>query len=155
MDQEGEFEFHYNDPGLTNGGYQKDVRWWQHASFFAVKVKGIRLESLVREHHAARIPRLRYIKTDCEGYDDQVIRSINGLVAQARPVMRIEVNRYLPQDRLAAFHADLRALDYRLFHYAGFVDGRRDEIDPRAPVKLPETIDVLALPRERAESILG
>ena len=153
MEKDDTFEFHYNDPGLTNGGYQKNVSKWDHASFFAVKVQGIQLEKYIETHHQNWLNNLRYIKTDCEGYDYEVFKTLKNLMQKTRPVLRAEINRYLKEEQKNAFLTELMSMNYIVMDWNTLLkENRIKPITLSDAHKFQKTFDVLAVPAELEES---
>ncbi len=113
MDEDGEYEFSYGDPGYCNGGYEGASHSWRMRAFFKLRVQGRNLERLLAAEHPAALERLRYVKIDTEGHDFAVFRSIRGLIRRHRPVLRAEVNRFMPVEERREFVAALRAAGYR------------------------------------------
>ncbi|HTY86439.1 MAG TPA: FkbM family methyltransferase [Candidatus Acidoferrum sp.] len=96
--------FDYGDPWFANGGDHTGVSPWRHASAFSIPVEGRRIEPLIRARFADRLRRLRYIKTDAEGHDLAVLRSIEGLIREFHPFIKSEVGKYAPaEDRQSMF----------------------------------------------------
>ena len=112
----GELVFEYSDAGYCNGGRHDEISRWRHGHLFPLKVDCIRLEELVRREHAARLPRLKYIKTDTEGADLEVLRSIAGLIEEARPYLKVEVYRHLSPAHRAELFTFLHERGYRIHH---------------------------------------
>ena len=67
MPADGEFEFEYSDSGYCNGGFHEGLSRWTHGHFSTLRVAGRNLAAYLREHAAADLARLRYIKIDTEG----------------------------------------------------------------------------------------
>jgi FkbM family methyltransferase len=92
----------YGDPWFANGGDHTGVSAWRHGSFFSIPVEGRRVEPIIRARFADRLGRLRYIKTDVEGHDLAVLRSLEGLIREFRPFIKSEVGKLAsPEDRIA------------------------------------------------------
>jgi FkbM family methyltransferase len=109
----GEVEFEYSDAGFCNGGLHENISRWRHGHAFKLRVKAIRLETLVREEYAHRLSRLKYIKTDCEGYDLSVLTSIEPLLREFRPYLKVEVYKHSKLEYRRDLLAFLRGLGYR------------------------------------------
>lgn len=113
-DQDGSFIFDYGDPWFANGGDHTGVSFWQHGSAFKIPVEGRRIEPLVRARFGERLKKLRYIKTDVEGHDVDVLRSIEGLIRDFRPYVKSEVGKFAtPEDR-AAIHRLFATYNYTI-----------------------------------------
>ena len=93
---------------------------------FTVKVKGRRLTEYLREHHADLLPRLRLIKVDAEGFDLAVLETLEALITEYRPYLRVEMfslKRSLPgyRERLLDFLTQHR---YEVRKYEGAALGK-------------------------------
>jgi FkbM family methyltransferase len=104
----------YGDPWFANGGDHTGVSAWRHGSFFSIPVEGRRVESIIRARFADRLPRLRYIKTDVEGHDLAVLRSLEGLIREFRPYIKSEVGKFAPAEDRIATHRFLTGHRYTI-----------------------------------------
>ena len=148
MPADGEFEFEYSDSGYCNGGFHEGLSRWTHGHFSTLRVAGRNLAAYLREHAAADLARLRYIKIDTEGFDRAVVRSLADLLRTRRPYLKAEIYKHLPEAERAGFHADLRGLGYRVFK-CGDVEYRGEELGP-ADLSRWKHFDVFAVPEELA-----
>ena len=115
MPEDGEFDFEYSDSGYCNGGFHEGLSRWKHGHFSVLRVAGRNLEAYLRKNAPGDLSRLRYIKVDTEGFDRVVVRSLAGLIRTARPYVKAEIYKHLPDEERIGFHADLRELGYRVF----------------------------------------
>ena len=76
------------------------------------------------------------------------MRSLADLLQARRPYLKAEVYKHLPESERVGFHADLRALGYRVFK-CGDVEYRGEELGPRDMTRWPH-FDVFAIPEEIA-----
>lgn len=111
----GLLELEYSDAGYCNGGRHQGISRWRHGHAFPLTVQGENLSSYLHREARDLLPRLRYIKTDAEGYDLVILESIEDLLASARPHLRVEVFGQLPRDQRRRLVEYLRRLDYDLF----------------------------------------
>lgn len=100
--EEGELEFSYSDPDFCNGGKLEDVSRWRHGHAFPLAVRAIRLSDLLRRDFADRLPRLKYIKTDAEGYDLSVLESIRDILVEFKPYVKSEIHKFNSRDKRRA-----------------------------------------------------
>lgn len=115
MPTDGEYEFEYSDEGYCNGGFHPAVSAWKHGHFSKLRVQGRDLLSYLRTHHPESLGRVRFIKIDTEGFDRKVAAALVDLLKSARPYLKTEIYKHMPEDERAGYFADLRALGYRLF----------------------------------------
>ena len=132
MEEDGEYEFEYSDSGFCNGGLHKDISAWKHAHFFKLHVQGRRLVTFIKRECPDVWPRIRYVKIDTEGYDPDVVASIETLIISNRPYIKTEIYKHLPEARRIAYYHKLSNYGYRMHHwisdenYHGEVMAERD-----------------------------
>ena len=88
-------EFQYSDSGFCNGGRFQGMSRWIHGHAFKLQVQGKNLHSFIRKEFPELLPRIRYIKMDTEGYESEVLRSLDSLVSLCKPFLKVEVYRKL------------------------------------------------------------
>jgi len=130
----GFVEFEYSDAGFCNGGRHEGISAWRHGHAFKLSVFGVDLMHELQTDYADRLPKLRLIKVDSEGYDLYILRSLAGLIDAHRPIVKAEVFK----DTDTAYRRDLLAFfidrGYRVYK----ID--EDPITP-GPVLNPDTVD--------------
>lgn len=115
--EDGELEFSYSDPDFCNGGKLEDVSRWRHGHAFSLAVRAVRLSNLLRRDFADCLPRLKYIKTDAEGYDLSVLESIRDILAQFQPYVKSEVHKFTSSDKRRAMLQFFLDLGYRIHRF--------------------------------------
>lgn len=91
ISKEGFLKFEYSDSGFCNGGRHEDMSVFQHGHPFTLEVFGVELEKELLDDYRSFLPRLKFIKVDAEGYDLYVLKSIERIISQYRPVIKSEV----------------------------------------------------------------
>ncbi len=91
MRTDGTYEFQYGDASYSNGGFHEGVSKWVHGSAFVLQVEGRNLQDFLRRHHAERLPRLRFIKVDAEGFDLAVLETLEETIRERRPYLQVEM----------------------------------------------------------------
>jgi FkbM family methyltransferase len=147
--EDGEFEFHYWDASFGNGGYLSRLHNQRHGHRYPLRVTGRNLERELRGMVPERIASLRLIKTDAEGYDAEVLRSLRGLIEQTRPVLVCEVHRKLDAGERLDLYREVVRSDYRLYRYAPGAAPPQQPVDRDDMTRWPH-FDLVALPEERA-----
>lgn len=112
--EDGSFVFDYGDPWFANGGDHTGVPFWQHGSAFRIPVEGRRIEPLVRARFGDKLKKLRYIKTDVEGHDVDVLRSIEGLIRDFRPYVKSEVGKLATREDRAEIYRIFSTYNYTI-----------------------------------------
>ena len=141
----GEVEFEYSDAGFCNGGRHEGISKWQHGHAFTLTVRGENLQDYMHRECADLISRLRYVKVDAEGYDLEVLRSIEDLLVETRPFVRAELFGRSPRERRQELVDFLRTRDYELFRVRDDTRYRGGPVG-RAAVGSEEQFDVFAVP---------
>ncbi len=111
-DSDVSLTFDYGNPWFSNGGDHAGLSPWRHGSAFHIPVQGRRIEKIIRAKFADRLNRLRYIKTDAEGHDLSVLRSLEGLIGEFRPYIKSEVGKYASDEDRIAMHRFLAGHNY-------------------------------------------
>jgi FkbM family methyltransferase len=84
-----------------------------------IVAEGIRLDRLLRESLTAeQFSRLTFIKTDCEGFDKEIIRSVGGLINSLpqKPTLFVEWFDWFTDDETADLFAAIEEIEYRPYH---------------------------------------
>lgn len=146
-EDDGDFQFHYWDASFGNGGYLSRLHNQRHGHRYPLRVSGRNLERYLRAHFADRLARLSFVKTDCEGYDKDVLRSLRGVLREFRPVVVCEVHKKLDaSERFELFDA-LRDSGYVLYRYLGGANPVGEALAREGLQKWPR-LDVVAIPEE-------
>ncbi len=111
-------EFLYSDNGFCNGGNLSVIKNQNHKHSFKLKVTGKNLTNYVKNNHSTKLSQFKLIKTDTEGYDLYVLKSIKELLIQYKPIIICEVLKKLnPQERQAQYDY-LKDLGYDIYKYS-------------------------------------
>jgi hypothetical protein len=149
MPTDGQFDFEYSDSGFCNGGFHDRIARWKHGHFDRLRVEGRNLADYLRAHAPDALTRLTYIKIDTEGFDRSVVQSLAGVIAAARPYIKTEIYKHLPDAERDAYEGDLRRLGYRLFKCEGEIEYRGEELRP-GDLRRWRHFDAFAIPEEHA-----
>jgi FkbM family methyltransferase len=148
-EEDGEFEFHYWDASFGNGGYLSRLHNQRHGHRYPLRVTGRNLERELRERVARRLDRLALIKTDAEGYDAAVLRSMRGLIDASRPVLICEVHRKLDRSERLDLHQEVARHAYEVHRYTGGAAPIGERVGRDDLMRWPH-FDIVAVPGERA-----
>lgn len=148
MPYDGLFDFDYSDSGYCNGGYHPSLSRWTHGEFLKLRVEGRDLVKHLRRTAESELARLRYIKIDTEGFDRAVAGSLNELLKSARPYLKSEIYKHMPNNERAGYYADLRSLGYRIFKCEES-SYRGEELGPDDLTRWRH-FDIFAVPEELA-----
>lgn len=145
----GFLEFNYSDPGYCNGGCFEGISRWKHGHPYRLTVPARRVTDWLTQRYPERLSRLRFIKIDAEGYDLQVLQSIEAIVRQQRPYMLVEVFQFLSLERRQTLWRFLDQLGYDIHHTVGHYG-----VEPGVHIAETDVMnwrhyDVVALPRRK------
>ena len=145
MPNDGEFIFQYNDPSLVNGGYQKGISIFRHASFFKITVKGINLSDYLIDNYPDRLNRFTFLKTDLEGGDYQAFLTLKEIIKSQMPIIQSEINGVMTIETRNSYIDDLESMQYKVYRLKG---ATIDELEALTPsmVNSDSTFDIFAIP---------
>lgn len=152
-ERDGRYVFHYWDASFGNGGNLSRLHNQRHGHRYPLEVEGRHLEKYLRANFAERLSRLSFIKTDAEGYDKDVLRSIGGLLRDFRPVVMCEVHKKLDRDERRELYRVLEDAELRCHRFRGGSRPIGDEVRVN-DLERWSGFDIVALPRERAAELL-
>lgn len=147
--EDGTFEFEYSDAGFCNGGLHRGISALRHGHFFKLKVEGRNLIGLLGRDFPDELRRVRYVKTDTEGFDRQVVASLRPILLSQRPVLKCEVYKHLGPAERTGFYRDLREAGYRLFRWESPAVFRGEELS-EAGMNAWRHFDFVAIPESTA-----
>jgi FkbM family methyltransferase len=150
---DGSYVFHYWDASFINGGNLSRLHNQRHGHRYPLRVEGRNLEQYLRTHFAERLPKLSFIKTDAEGYDKDVLRSVRGLLAEFRPVVVCEVHKKLDAAERRELYGVLSGVDYAMHRFLGGAAPVGEVVGAGDLERWP-AFDLVALPKERAAELV-
>jgi len=111
-------EFQYSDSGYCNGGRFEGMSKWLHGHAFKLAVQGRNVQAFLKKDYPQFLPRIRYIKIDTEGYESVVLQSLEELITQCKPHMKMEVYRKLDDPQRRALYRAIAAHGYTIHKIA-------------------------------------
>ena len=142
----GDYEFEYADAGFCNGGRHAGISKWRHGHAFRLQVQGHNLEAYLAGHFPDLLGRVRFIKVDAEGYDYDVLKSVESLLRRQRPYVKVEMFKLLTRAQRERLYDFLCGLGYELFR----VESDRRHLGtplPRDGLMQPLHYDIFCRPR--------
>ncbi len=145
--EDGPIKFEYSDFGYCNGGRYEAISRWRHGHPFNLTVQGRNLENYLRAHHGDLIGCVRYVKTDAEGYDVHILKSIRGLIEQTRPYIMAEVYKHTNKSQRLELYRLLADLGYKVHKIEDATDYLGPEVNETNLMKWRDTTMFFARPR--------
>lgn len=147
-DEDGEYYYTSGEASFGNGGITKELSD-RHGKFtYPEKIKGVNLEQLLEKEYSEWVPKLSFIKIDAEGYDKEIVKSINGLIQKTQPVIVAECfGKNTPEEKMELFEV-IANNGYELYYFEEFETGLHVErINAKEDMpKRSETFNVYAIP---------
>ena len=120
--EDGNFKFHYSDPNVygigTNGGYFDGIEKGDEIKQFhsyEVDVVGVNVYDFVNKMGDDVVNNIKFIKTDTEGFDKEVLKTLRPIIEKNKPVLMVEAFRALTDDEIEDFYNTLKSFDYELY----------------------------------------
>lgn len=155
-EKNGNYTFHYTDPGLLNGAYAEKLS--VHPYRIPVAVQGVNLEQWLEENAKDLIPKISFIKIDTEGYDVYIVKSLKRFLLKYRPIVQCELFVYSTAAEKEELFNLLDFLEYKMViaAYEGKIDTspikQRNVFDKKSFIEyqVPEySADILCIPAEK------
>jgi len=143
--EEGFMEFEYSDSGFCNGGRHENISALRHGHMFKQTVFTVNLEKELRTDFADYLPRFRFLKTDAEGYDLYILKSLENLIREYRPVIKSEVFKKTDLRYRTEFLEFFEKANYQVFKVEQEPLSRGVELK-RENLDVGSHFDILALP---------
>ncbi len=112
---DAEMTFEYSDSGFCNGGLHENISVWRHGHMYKLKVTGKNLSDYLNKNYPEKLPRLKFIKIDAEGYDLSILKSIDSMISKYLPYLRVEVYKKTDNGYRSEMFEYLKNKGYRVF----------------------------------------
>jgi FkbM family methyltransferase len=119
--EKGKFTFNYSDPRFgtgMNGGFFDSLDLGDQIKQFhgyQLEVEGINVLEFLNENHSNELDKIKFIKTDTEGFDKEVLKTLSPLIKKNKPVLMVEAFRDLTQEEILDFWNVLKSFDYEIY----------------------------------------
>jgi FkbM family methyltransferase len=130
------YTFYYSDPNIygngTNGGAFDEIESGKVSKQFhtyPIEVKGVNLYDFLVENYKDELHKIKFIKTDTEGYDKEVLRTLEPIIKQNRPVLMVESFRNATKEEILDYYNVLKSFDYEIYD-ASPLDNKTDCVGP-------------------------
>lgn len=141
---DGDFFYSSSEASFNNGGIATE-QTNRHGKFtLQTKVQGVNLQAYVEKNYPTHLQKIKFIKIDTEGYDFEVLKSIDGLIQKLTPTLVFECfGKLTSEDRTELFNLVSRK-GYSLYYFEDF-DSNTKLIKLSAPDMMKwKHFDVLA-----------
>lgn len=146
--EDGTFTFGSGDPSFGNGGIVGFTFNRKRNTRYTFQVTGKNLQNYLSENYSHILPRLTFIKIDTEGYDKEIIKSIEGIITQYRPYLVAECfGPSLDKEKYELYDV-LASKNYTLYYLNDFDVEKKEKLS-REEVIGKKTFNILAIPKER------
>lgn len=114
-EKEGDIELEYSDSGFCNGGLHENISKWKHGHAFKLSVTGLNLSDLLHDRFLEKLPGLRYIKVDTEGYDLSILKSLDDIIETYKPFIKAEIFKHTDKAYRETMHSFLSDRGYSIY----------------------------------------
>ena len=126
--EDGDIDLEYSDSGFCNGGFHENISKWKHGHAFNLTVTGLNLSDLLKGRFSEKLPGLKYIKVDTEGYDLSVLESIEDIIDKYKPFIKTEIFKLTDKTYREKLHAFLSEKGYSIHRVKDESDYRGEEL---------------------------
>lgn len=150
-DKDGIFKFNYSDASYCNGGFLSQNSYQRHKHSYELNVEGKNLEHYLRQNYTSQLNKLSLIKIDAEGYDKEIIKSINNLLMETRPSLLVECYSKLNKIERTDLYNTIVTMDYSLYYFREFEDQRNFIKIGAEDMNKWKHLEIAAVPNEKKE----
>ncbi len=111
-----------------------------------------RVTDWITQRYPERLSRVSFIKIDAEGFDLEVLRSVEAIVRQQKPYLHVEMYQHLPIERRQELWRYMSQLGYDIYHTEGGYGVEPGVMIQEGDVMKWAHFDVIALPKARASN---
>lgn len=140
--------FNYSDAGFCNGGDLSDKGIFRAGHLYQLDVEGRNIADELAATAPEWLSRVRLIKTDTEGNDQSVIKSLAPIIRETRPYLISEIYKRSTEAERRAFHRLLtQDLGYRVYRAELYTRLRAEELGADDMMKF-EHFDIFCVPAD-------
>jgi FkbM family methyltransferase len=144
---DGEFYYSSSEASFNNGGIS-EVSASKHGQFsIGHKVKGVNLERYLKKNYSADLKKLALIKIDTEGYDVEVLKSLDSILAEFRPSIIFECFGGLSKIERESLYESIARHGYALFYFKDFEENTETLPIDKSAMMNWKHFDIYALPK--------
>jgi FkbM family methyltransferase len=119
--EKGKFTFNYSDPSFgtgMNGGFFDSLKLGDQIKQFhnhQIDVDGVNILEFLNENHSNELDKIKFIKTDTEGFDKEVLKTLSPLIKKNKPVLMVEAFVNLTEEEMEDYYNTLKSFDYEIY----------------------------------------
>lgn len=116
------YTFNYSDPNIydvgMNGGLFDGLEKENEIKQFhnhKIEVDGVNITDFLNQNHNDLINKIKFIKTDTEGLDKEVLKTLAPIIKSNKPVLMVEAFKALNKEEILDFYNVLKSFDYEIY----------------------------------------
>ena len=130
------YTFYYSDPqkfgnGMNGGNFDALDRKDEVKKFHStpVEVSGVNVYDFILNNYKDELDKIKFIKTDTEGYDKEVLKTLSPLIKSNKPVLMVEAFIGSTKEEIEDYYNVLKSFDYEIFDVSP-LDNKTDSTGP-------------------------
>jgi len=116
-EEDGEFYYNSSEATFNNGGVSKVASKFHGKFQLEDKIIGVNLERLLRQDYPDLLPSLTFIKVDTEGYDKDILISLEGVIEEYKPSVMFEVFKKLNREDRYELYDLFAHKNYKIYKF--------------------------------------
>jgi len=147
--KEEEFYFISSEASFCNGGISPTTKSKHGKFIFPQKIKGVNLKTFLYKNYEKWLTKLSFIKIDTEGYDKEILKSIEDLIIFCKPIIVAEsFCKANNADKLDLYDT-IHKLGYEIHYFEDFsIHSKIKKLMHREDIlNYKHTINLIALPK--------
>jgi FkbM family methyltransferase len=116
------YTFYYSDPkvygnGVNGGNFNEIELGAQVKQFHAtpVEVSGVNTYDFLLKNYKDELHKIKFIKTDTEGYDKEVLKTLSPLIKQNKPVLMVEAFKSSTKEEIIDYYETIKSFGYEIY----------------------------------------
>jgi FkbM family methyltransferase len=119
--ENGKFTFNYSNPEFgtgMNGGFFDSLELGDQIKQFhghQIEVEGINILEFLNKNYSNELDKIKFIKTDTEGFDKEVLKTLAPIITKNKPVLMVEAFTHLTKEEILDFWNVLKSFEYEIY----------------------------------------
>ena len=94
-----------------------------------VEVSGVNVYDFILDNYKDELDKIKFIKTDTEGYDKEVLKTLAPLIKRNKPILMVEAFIGSTKEEIEDYYNVLKSFDYEVFDVSP-LDNKTDSTGP-------------------------